>query len=315
MNKTRKLTQGAMLLAIIGALMLVDRQLSFLFEDLIVLLVPVVIVIYSAMYEIKDGALFSFGLVVLTILFGSTTSYIYMPISVVVGLGMSFCVKKNFDRRKIALMAIILFTIGEVIATFVVFPLLGIDLASQIKELSDLLSKNGLTSSLQLMGINIPSFLAVVYVATTVIIGMLEGYLTSLITVLLLKRLKVKDIGISNIMDLKISPLASYILFGLSILMFINLQGLREKYEILTYVLMCVSVMASLILAYYGYIFLLIYGKLSFGKKSVIFIILFVILMFPISVIVLMIVGFLYGAGPLQRVIEKKIENTNEEEQ
>lgn len=314
MNKTRKLTQGAMLLAIIGAVMLIDRQLSFLFEDLIILLVPVVIVIYSTMYEIKDGALFSFGLGALTILFGSTISYIYMPLSVAVGLGMSFCVKKNFDRRRLSIVAIVLFTIGEVVATFIVFPLIGIDFASQLKELGDLLNQNGLSTALQTTGINLPSFLAVVYVCTTVIVGVLEGYLTSLITTLLLRRLKVKDIGISNIMDLKISPVASYILFGVSMLSFINLSGLREKYEILTYVLMCISVMAAMVLAYYGYIFLIIYGRLTIGKKALIFIILGIILLFPLSVIALMIVGFLYGAGPLRRVIDEKIKNRNEKE-
>ena len=36
MNKTKKLTTGAMLLAIVGALMLLDRQFSYLFDVYIV---------------------------------------------------------------------------------------------------------------------------------------------------------------------------------------------------------------------------------------------------------------------------------------
>ena len=57
MNKTKKLTTGAMLLAIVGALMLINRQLSYMFEELIVMMAPVVIIIYSTMYDLKDGAI------------------------------------------------------------------------------------------------------------------------------------------------------------------------------------------------------------------------------------------------------------------
>ena len=315
MNKTRKLTQGAMLLAIIGALMLIDRQLSFLFEDLIVLAVPVVIVIYSTMYSVKDGALLCFGLGILTVLFGSTLTYIYMPVSCVVGLGMSIGVKKNLDRRKLSIIAIILYVIGEVIATFVVMPIIGIDLASQVGQLSALLDQYGLTSQMSALNINVPSFLIVMYIASTIIVGILEGYLTSLLTTMLLKRLKIKDIGISSIMDLKISPVTTYILFALSILMFTNIMALKDKNEILVYVVMCISFMAMLVLVYYGYIFCLIFGKMMFGKKALIFILLFLLFLFPTSFFVLMIIGFLYGAGPLRNFLERKLGMNNEEKQ
>ena len=71
MNKTKKLTHGAMLLAIIGAAMLIDRQLSFLFENFIFMAVPVIIIIYSTMYTVGDGGILCFGVLVMGILFGS----------------------------------------------------------------------------------------------------------------------------------------------------------------------------------------------------------------------------------------------------
>ena len=54
-----------MLLAIIGALMLLDRQFSYFFDVYIVMIIPVVIIIYSAMHDIKDGAILSVCLLII----------------------------------------------------------------------------------------------------------------------------------------------------------------------------------------------------------------------------------------------------------
>ena len=81
MNKTKKLTTGAMLLAIVGALMLLDRQFSYLFDVYIVMMIPVVIIIYAAMYELKDGGILCVCLGILTFIIGSSSlNYVfYVP--------------------------------------------------------------------------------------------------------------------------------------------------------------------------------------------------------------------------------------------
>lgn len=317
MNKTRKLTQGAMLLAIIGAAMLIDRQLSFFFTEFILLLAPIVIIIYSCMYTVKDGAILSVCLMILTILFGSLSSYIYMPIGMIVGLGFGLGVNRNLDRRKLNYIAIILYIIGEVIATFIIYPLLGLNVAEQVSEIGTALNDAGLLTAVESLNLNISTFLITIYIASTIITGILEGYLTCLLSTLLLKRLKIKNIGISSILDIKISPIASYILFGLSVLTFINFPVIFKNNEMLIYIIMCVSIMASLVLAYYGYIFLLVYLRISFGKKALIFVILFIFLLFPLSYFVLVIVGFLYGSGPFRSKLEERLaleDEKNEEE-
>lgn len=299
-----------MLLAIVGAVMLIDRQIGFLFEYIIFMVAPVVIVIYTVMYSLKDGGILCFGLMVLGILFGSTSAYVYMPLSIIVGLGLGICIKKELNRNILLLVTMILYILGEVIITFAVMPILGIDLAAQMNELSAALTEYGMMDSLSLISNNVSTLLVVVYVASVIITGALEGFFTYFVSLILLKRLKIKDIGVSNALDLRMSPAMAYILFVLSIGMFVlgRVPVMLEKYEMLYYILICISFMATIALFYYGYIFATIYLKLFFGKKSVFFLILLVIFLFPTSYLVLMIVGFLYGAGPLRRVLEDKME-------
>ena len=55
MIKTRQITEGSMLVAITGALILMDRLFSMFFEDVILLLVPASIILYARKYSFKDS--------------------------------------------------------------------------------------------------------------------------------------------------------------------------------------------------------------------------------------------------------------------
>lgn len=314
MNKTKKLTQGAMLLAIIGALMLIDRQLSYFFSTFIILMVPIVIAIYSTMYEIKDGGILCVGLLALALLLGDLYSYVYMPISIVVGLGVSYAIKKNWDRRRINLVAMVLYLISELVVVFLVYPLLGTSVDSQVAALKE--SYNMITNMMgsysnsftSLIG-NTSNFLLVMLVASTILMGVLEGFMTGFLTAVLLKRLKIKDIGMNTILDLKMPVYMAYLLLLLTALYYIlaKVPNFYTNNEILSYVLMCLSSMSSLVLAYYGYIFCIIYFAGRWGKRTSIILILLIVLLFPYSFIILLLLGFLYGAGPLRNYIEKHI--------
>ena len=80
-------------------------------------------------------------------------------------------------------------------------------------------------------------------------------------------------------------------------------------------VLFCLGLLPMLVLVYYGYIFVVIYGKITIGKKAGIITIIITILLFPSSAYVLFFIGFLYGTGPLRRKLEKKLGELNEKEE
>ena len=317
MNKTKKLTQGAMLLAIIGALMLIDRQLSFMFNELILLGVPVVIAIYSTMYTVKDSLSLCAGLLVLAILFGSLTTYIYMPISLIVGLAVSISIKKGFDRRKINIVASIVYVVAEVLVAFFILPLFGTSVESQINAIyltyEEMIKASGLGSYAPTFN-NISSFLLIMLVATTILMGVMEGYLTSLLVTLLLKRLKIKDIGFKSALDIKMPVYMAYILIFLASCSFIILKipDFKTNYETLTYIIICLSGVASLILAYYGYLFANIYFSKKYKKKNNMVVFLLTIFLFPFSYVVLIVLGFLYGSGPLRNYLENCYNVDNE---
>ncbi len=311
MNKTKKLTTGAMLLAIIGAAMIIDRQLSYAFTNFIVLLVPIVIATYSTMYKVSDGLMLCIGLVVFTVLFGSLTTYVYMPISIIVGVAVSIAIDKGFDRRKINFVAIITYTIAEVLVVYAIMPLLGVSISSQISSyieaFNQMIKYAGMESTVNSIVVDLNSLMAVMLVASTVLMGIFEGFLTSLLTAFVLKKFNIKDIGLNSPLDIKMPVWLAYTLMVFTCLYMFAIDGSIEN-ETIKYIALALSVMASLVLVYYGYFFVILYIRKMGMKINIFLVVLAIILLFPLSYIILIVVGFLYGSGPLRKIIENSDE-------
>lgn len=308
MNNTKKLTTGAMLLAIVGALMLIDRQLSFLFEELIVMLAPTIIIIYSSMYDIKDGLILSVSLLIIGFLLGSIYTYLYLPISVIVGVGYSICIKKNFDKTKLMLVSMGLFIIGEVLVTFIVTPIVSISISEQLVEIKTLYEQmlSNIGTSLDIfnqVGINFDSLLLILFVVSTILMGIAEGFIIHILSLFLLKRFKIKEFDKGNIISINLNPIVAYICFiACAGMFFVN----SINNETIKLALLTISFLGAIVLIYYGYVFFICYIKLRTRKNTAgLIVILGIIVFMPISIIILIITGFLYGSGPLKRTLEK----------
>ncbi len=307
MNKTKKLTTGAMLLAIIGAFMIIDRQLSYTFTYFIVLLIPIVIAAYSTMYSIKEGMMICVGLLAFTVLFGSIATYIYMPVSIIVGLVNSYAISKGFDRRKVNIISMIIYVIAEILVVYLISPLLGMpvssEIASYVETFNELSEKMGMAATFNSLIGDVYSLIVVGLVFSTIVTGLIEGFLTGLLTAFVLKRFKIKEIGLNSPLDIKMPVWLAYTLMALSCLYMFALNSFIDN-EIIKYVLLSISIFASMVLAYYGYFFVILYIKKSGRKVNIFLIILAIVLLMPLSYIILIVVGFLYGSGPLRKIIE-----------
>ena len=312
MNKTKKLTTGAMLLAIIGALMLLDRQFSYLFDVYIVMMIPVVIIIYAAMYELKDGGILCVCLLILTFIIGSSSfNYLlYAPLGIIVGLGYSYFLKKNANKQRLMLTSVVLYTIGEILITFVLMPLFGFDIIGQISSIKDTFVEITSGSGMDFSMINLDSLLPVAYVFSIILMGVMEGFLTHVVSLLLLRKFKIKDVDAGALLPIEPGTVLTYVCFGLVFVMFIynNYLDRIVNIEIVKYIVLCTGMMAFLVLVYFGYIYLVVYLKIRFNRNMALFVILGIFFLFPFSLFILMIVGFLYGSGPLKKyiIINKK---------
>ena len=300
------------MLAICGALILIDRMSAYWFSELIVLMMPVVIIIYSAMHSIKDGTILSIGLAIISFLLGNFRFIylIYVPVGVLTGLAYSFGLSRNMDKRNLLFIAILTYVTGEIIATFIVYPLLGFPIAQMILEYKNVLNDTGsiiginYASIFSLVGFDFNRTIIILYIASTIIIGVMEGVLIHLLAVFLLKRFKIKDLGNMNIFDIKPNKTLAYLsMFSMFSIFLLS----KIENEILYYVIITIVIIAGMILVYYGYLFTILYGVIVLRRNVGSFFVLIAFII-PVFLILLILAGFLYGAGPLRKYLEEKVQ-------
>ena len=312
MNKTKKLTQGAMLLAIIGALIGIDRMSAYWFTELLVLMMPTVIIMYCTMYTLKDGVVLSVGLLIISLLLGNFQFIylIYVPVGIVTGLAYAYGIKKNLDRTRLLLIAIFTYVIGEIIASFIIYPLLGFPISTVLAEFKETFTQtNGmfqmdLSQAFTNIGLDFSKVLVIIYIVSVILMGIMEGVLIHILSVFILKRFKIIDLGRINLFDIKPNPYVAYLaalaIFGL---FFIS----RIENETMYYVIFSIAIVGMLVLFYYGYLFVVLYGALVLKRNISVFILL-IAFFAPALLSIVLIIGFLYGTGPLRFYLESKVQ-------
>ena len=307
MKNTKEITTGAMLLAIFGAILLIDRQFSFFFLDFIVFIVPVLIIIFGNMYDLKGGLILSVCVFLITLVLSPyILSYFYIFSGLVIGNVYNFLLKKKVDFKILFIVVSIIFTAVEVLNLFIISPLfLNQPFEQVINALQESLSKvipQVYMDVLATQGISIFNLLKTLMIASLIIMGVMETLIVYLLTAVLFKRLKITEVQIINKGIIRLNPVLAYLLFaGSSLILFYNkVSGDASSIFI---VISCVCIF---ILAYYGYIYLLMFLKTKYSRRAVIFLIIGIVLFFPLSAYLLMFVGFLYGAGTLKVGIKER---------
>ena len=312
MKNTKEITTGAMLLAIFGAFLLIDRQFSFMLIEIIVLAAPVLIIVFGNMYNFKDGIIFSIALLLISfILSPSIYSYFYIALGAIIGNVYNFLLHKGAKSMTLLLSTIILFIAADICYTFIVSPLL----LNETFEQELVLIKDAMTSafppefisSISALGLSIDDLIKSVGLASFIIVGLMEGVIVHLVAIVLLKRFKINTpLSVKQLLTLK--PAFAYALFiGSSLLLFSS----RVEDSMIASIFIAIGSICMFVLAYYGYIYFLMFFRARYNKNYSLFIILGIVFLFPFSVYILLFTGFLYGAGPLKKYLTVE-RNSNE---
>lgn len=300
-NTTKNITQGAMFLALFGAVLLINRGLSFLFDQYVALLAALVVIIYITRFGMKYGFMLSFGLMVLAFLFGGTYVFLYTPLSIIAGLVYGYGVTHNFNTKKNLLVMIIVYVIGEFAITSLMMPLMGIqDLDEFIVMTEEMMRTFGVSASSEL----IAKVTKLSYGLAIMLIGILEGVLIHLLTILMFKKFHIKELNNKSIFAMELKPIYAY----LSLVMVLVL-AVAFKLDIndnLLFIIMSVAFIMCLLVIVQGYIFLMLYGMIVLRKNIGLYLAIFIVLLFPFAFIALFVLGFLYSVGPLKQYLYEK---------
>lgn len=179
--KNKQLTIGAMFLAIEGAFLLIDSQTNYFFADLSCVIVSSMSTFYLALYGAKNGLKIEIGFLILALLLGNYTSYIYVPLGILTSLAFYYFLENTNSRRSLDFMIIVNCTL-EILVCSVVYPMIGIPVIAQIKGSIEIISSLNQTLAIPLAAMGL--------VVTTFLIGIVRAYCEYFVINTLFKRFR-----------------------------------------------------------------------------------------------------------------------------
>lgn len=195
-KQVRKLTEGAMIVAIVGVLLAIDRYTAGLVETLLFWALPIPVVLYTVKYGWRDGAVVAASVVLMSMIISTPQMSVLLFFSVISGYIYGGCLYQNINLVSTLILAFIVTFIYNYISTYLFAAFFGVDLYEEAIVLAELLYSFPLfdTIALKLTLDQIIDFVLMLMPVVLLILSVLQTLLIHMMSIILLNRLHIKKI-------------------------------------------------------------------------------------------------------------------------
>lgn len=311
-SNVRKITDGAMMLAIIGAVILMDRQLAGTISSMVLYLFPLPMVFYSAKYGLKDSLPVLASVFILLFILGTPQMIFFVGAEAVIGTVYGSGVHSQTESRIILFRTIILGGLVELLAMVVFASFFGYDIAMEIEEyqniMDSLMVNTGTVLPTNFMS---TSSIRTLLVVSAILLGMLEGLLTHWISLIMLKRLRYTLPPSRPVAEYYPPVLTGYLALALMMGYYYTMFKTLEN-ELLQTALEGFGLAGLVYLIVFGIIAICVLTPRVFPKLRR-FILLIIVLLFFINSLIIAVIGFLYITTDLHSRVMKGKQHATED--
>ena len=302
-NSVRKITDGAMMVALIGLFLFINRQLAGLLDLYAAWLVPLPMVMYAVKYGWKSALIPFVSVIFLSFIIAGPQIWFYVITACVCGVVYGQGVKSGWNNLRLMLTTMIFTILSNLITTVLFASFFGYDIAMEISEMGKMMTQMSENFNVQLpASLDITGFLKMIFVLSAVLTGVMEGIIVHLLSNFMLKRMKIKVAPPKPLSEIMIPKALAYVCFLLFIASNFT-SRLATLPSWATELILIGGVLGALVLVFFGYICCLVYGAVRYHKNVALFVILITFLMLPIMLPLLAIVGFLYVTTDMREKI------------
>ena len=209
-ENTQKLTFGALLVAVFGVLLLLNRQTGGMLEETFIFLFPIPMVAFSARYGWKDSLPVFVCTVLISVFCGIFSSAFYAITQSFIGVVYGSCLHAKRDINKTMLLVMGLSALSNILSTIVLASLFGVNLQEDVE-----LMRTGMYEAIEKVGGKLdasqmqafdillePGNLMRMFIVSMIFMGVVQGFIVCQLSLLILRRLRFQI--------QKPAPLASY---------------------------------------------------------------------------------------------------------
>lgn len=264
----RKITDGAMMAAIVGVMLLINRQTAGLLETSFLWVIPLPMVFYGAKYGWRDSWVLYIAIILLSIIIGTPQTIFYIVSEMLIGIVYGCGIHDKVPGRKLVVRTMILAVIANVLSMLVFASFFGYDIQGEIDEYTNLMNQVLETTNRTWVGsMDITSMLKTVIVVSVIMNGILEGFITHVLSRLLLKRLRIYVQPMTPLSDYY-PPVWSGYIGIVSLIAFYYSSYHTFENEIVQSILQGFGLAGTFYLVIFGMIALMILLKKKCGMKG-----------------------------------------------
>ena len=274
-RQVRKLTEGAMMCALFGLVLMINRQFAGILEIFFVYVLPLPLVIYTVKHGFKSGAVCAVSICFLSLMISTLSSMVYSIVAVLIGLVYGELCRRKYSNGVLISVTMVLTMILEVMCCIVFAGVFGYNIYDDAKILMEAFTASGFDISGSL-GMN---FFLLIAVMSILLTGILEGVLVHVFANVLMKRLKMEIVPISPIALWNVPKWVGYVsavCFGSNYVA--QLFHASETIQLCT---LAAGTVGSLVLVFFGYVACLMMGMVKYKKNLTLILILLFIFIWP----------------------------------
>ena len=235
-SEVRRITDGAVMTALIGLLIILDGRSGVLLEGFLFWILPIPILVYTVKYNVSSGIMVSVSITLLALILTYPHLALLIGFSNMIGLAYAYGVNKKWEINRILLLTFIISFIYYVVSMILLASFFGYDAVAEIETLIASLTNmfSGTVNFIESkLGIKVemieflkwtnPFFKMLLTFSFFLpsIIALLQTLITHMISMILLSRLKLAELKSKPFFALRISRKLGFIALILLILTYV----------------------------------------------------------------------------------------------
>lgn len=185
-RETKKITQGAMIVAMLGILFVIDRQSAGIFNYVAAWFIPLPFVVYAALYGLKDTIAPYIASVFLALILATPALVIYTIMYGAIGLVYGYGVSKRWEGRKLFFVTIVGTSIIFFVTTILFASFFGFSILDDIEFIKQMMATLQMPEQL-----NVEQLITMTLVVTYAMTVILEATLLHMFAKVILARFKI----------------------------------------------------------------------------------------------------------------------------
>ena len=191
-SETKKITEGAMIVAIIGAMLVIDRQFANMISSQFSWLLSLPLIVYGAQSDRKYTYIVAFSSLFVGFFIGSIQTVFYLFCAMIIGIIFSEGVRQNWKYSKILIWTIVITFISYLCTMYIFAGFFGYDLIATRNEIISILENINFFGFKLVFLIDAKTLFNVIDISSFLMLVVLESLCILLLSHLIFMKLRIK---------------------------------------------------------------------------------------------------------------------------